>query len=596
MTNLEPILLGEGPPPPAALVGAKAAELARMMALGLPVPPAFVLPTSFCAAVIRGDADALEALADAARKGIAWLERATGKKFGDARAPLLVSVRSGAEKSMPGMMDTLLDVGLNGESVHGLIRQSGDVRLAFDCWRRFLFTYAETVAGAPPEVFEAALRHMLEAEGAADEAELDSEALERLTAEFRALGEAHSAAAPDDAMQQLLASARAVFASWGGARAREYRRLNGLEGLSGTAVTVQAMVFGNAGADSGAGVAFSRDPSTGAKALYVDFLTDAQGEDVVSGRRTPRDAAEFFRRSPTVARQLEEGARLLEVANADVQDIEFTVERGRLYFLQTRSAKRTPRAALRIAIDLAEEGVITRAQALERTVSVDAGATRLARFATPAVTAARATVASPGVACGLACFDSASAQSMANRGDPVILVRRDTSTEDVAGFAVACGILTAIGGRTAHAAVVARQMGKVCLVGCRELAISSTGGSARIGEQTIQQGDWIALDGASGEVSVGMREIVSDEAPELAILCEWGGGPRADEGPEPKSHTSADAALDLDTKGEIATGETFAPAQPPWIVATPPAALPEAVAKLPLHSAAGHSITDGQSA
>ena len=281
------------------------------------------------------------------------------------------------------------------------------------------------------------------------------------------------------------------------------------------------MAFGNSGSDSGAGVAFSRDPATGAKELYVDFLADAQGEDVVSGRRSPADATLMKRRMPEVARQLEEGARALEAACRDVQDMEFTVERGRLWFLQTRTAKRTPRAALKIAVDLVEEGVIGRKEALARVAYVDLAAARASRFAEPAEPVAKAVVASPGVACGRACFTSERAKDVTSRGEPAILVRRDTSTEDVAGFAVAQGILTAVGGRTAHAAVVARQMGKVCLVGCRALAIAESQGSATLDGRQIREGDWIALDGATGEVSLGRRAVVAEETPETAIIRRW---------------------------------------------------------------------------
>jgi pyruvate,orthophosphate dikinase len=519
--TVQPIVLGRDATPPASVVGAKAAELARMMALGLRVPAAFALPTRLCAGVIADDPAALAAMRNAAAAGITSLEAATGKRFGDARTPLLVSVRSGAERSMPGMLDTVLDVGLNPATLHGLIRQSGDVRLAFDSYRRFLFAYAETVCAAPTGAFEAALARLLQTEGVADEAELDSEALERLAGEYRALAERLSATPSDDPMEQLVACARAVYKSWEIPRAREYRRLNGLEGLSGTAVTVQAMVFGNSGADSGAGVAFSRNPATGEKALYIDFLSDAQGEDVVSGRRTPGDAAELSRRMPGIARELEAGARLLESAHSEVQDIEFTVERGLLYFLQARSAKRTPQAALKIAVDLVGEGVISRAQALERLASVDLAATRVGRFAAAAKAAAHATVASPGVACGRVCFDSLRARALADAGEPVILVRRDTSTDDIEGFAVASGVLTAVGGRTSHAAVVARQMGKVCLVGCLGLNVDADSREAMIGSTRIREGDWIALDGSSGDVSVGRREVVFADAPEAAVISQW---------------------------------------------------------------------------
>jgi len=522
--NLEPVFIGPGGSPGPILaehVGSKAAELARLNALRLPVPPAFVLPTSLCAGVIAGDEPATKAMRNGMVAGIGWLEAATKHRLGDSRSPLFVSVRSGAERSMPGMLDTVLDVGMNAASVHGLIRMTGNPRMAFDSYRRFIQSYAEVVEGASPGGFADLLAQMISAEGVANEAELDSEALERLVEKFLALAAHAGHAPPFDPIDQIAEAAHAVYRSWESARAREYRRLNSLEGLKGTAVTVQAMAFGNSGGDSGAGVAFSRDPATGAKELYVDFLADAQGEDVVSGRRSPADATLLKRRMPEVARQLEEGARALEAACRDVQDMEFTVERGRLWFLQTRTAKRTPRAALKIAVDLVEEGVIGRKEALARVADVDLAAARASRFAEPAEPVAKAVVASPGVACGHACFTSERAKDVTARGEPAILIRRDTSTEDVAGFAVAQGILTAVGGRTAHAAVVARQMGKVCLVGCRALAIAESHGSATLDGRQMREGDWIALDGATGEISLGRRAVVVEETPETAIIRRW---------------------------------------------------------------------------
>ncbi len=522
--NFEPFFIGQGgstAPLSAALVGSKAAELARMSALRLPVPPAFVLPTSLCAGVVAGEAAALKTLQKGVVAGIARLEAATDRKIGDAHAPLFVSVRSGAEKSMPGMLETILDVGMNQTSAHGLIRATGNPRLAFDSYRRFIQSYAEVVGGVAIHPFESALARMIVSEDVAHEAELDPEALERLVEEFLVLAAHLSAAPPEDPIDQLTQAARAVYLSWESPRAKEYRRLNDLHGMAGTAVTVQAMVFGNSGGDSGAGVAFSRDPATGAKGLYVDFLTDAQGEDVVSGRRTPGDAALLARRMPLVARQLEEGAQVLEKACGDVQDIEFTVERGKLYFLQTRAAKRTPRAAFKIAVDLVEEGLIDRKRAFGRIAGIDPEKAGLARFVQPAQAVAKAVPASPGVACGRVCFTSEQAKELSAQGERAILVRRDTSTEDVAGFAVAEGILTAIGGRTAHAAVVARQMGKTCLVGCRSLVIDAERNRATVGGHGLQQGDWIALDGISGEVTLGRRDIINEPPAEVAILRQW---------------------------------------------------------------------------
>ena len=323
-------------------------------------------------------------------------------------------------------------------------------------------------------------------------------------------------------MQQLAVAARAVYRSWDSPRAREYRRLNDLEGLAGTAVAIQAMVFGNAGGQSGAGVAFSRNPATGANEIYVDFLFDAQGEDVVSGRRTPGDAALLARRLPLAARELAEGLAQLEREFADLQDVEFTIEEGKLYFLQTRSAKRTPRAALRVLVDFVREGLIDPSTALTRVSSVDLQRARVTRFVERKKPVATAVPASPGVASGRVAMDLSRAQELAARGEPVILVRHDTSTEDLAGFAIATGLLTAVGGRTSHAAVVARQLGKVCLVGCRDLQIGEDGRHAEIAGNRIEPADWISLDGDTGEVMLGRIEIVEEPlTAELAEIARW---------------------------------------------------------------------------
>lgn len=500
--------------------GGKAALLWRMSRLGLDVPPAFVLPTTRCRAVNAGDANAIEAMEAGLAEGIARLEAATERRFGDARAPLLVSVRSGAAKSMPGMMETILDVGLNGESLRGLIALTGNPRLAFDSYRRLIQLFGEVVEGVPAAAFEDRLAALLLTEQVAGEADLDPEALERLAHDYLAVFSHHTGhAMPADPMRQLRSATRAVFRSWDGDKAREYRRLNGLESLEGTAVTVQVMVFGNAGGRSGAGVAFSRDPATGAPGLYADFLFDAQGEDVVAGRRLPGNVDLLTRRLPDQAAALRRGAERLEREFADMQDIEFTIEEGRLWFLQTRAAKRTPRAALRIAVDAVREGLIDRATALQRVAGIDLAAAAVSRFAEPAEAVAGAVPASPGVACGRVAFDSAKATAMGRSGEPVILVRHDTSTDDVAGFAIAAGILTAVGGRTAHAAVVARQMGKPCLVGCAGLVIGAT---STIGGKPLREGDWLCLDGETGEITLGRREIVSEKPEEaLALIESW---------------------------------------------------------------------------
>lgn len=501
------------------IAGGKAAGLSEMSRLGLAVPPAFVLPTALCAGVNAGDAQALHALAHGLRQGIAALERATAREFGGLRVPLLVSVRSGAAQSMPGMLDTVLDVGLNPHTLRGLIGHTGNPRLAWDSYRRFRQSYAEVVLGQPKVPFEEALAALKRAEGV-EEAELDSEALERLAQIFGAL----APGIPDDPAEQLHEAAKAVYKSWESERAREYRRINHLENLGGTAVTVQTMVFGNAGAGSGAGVAFSRNPANGAKEFYLDYLANAQGEDVVAGRRPTGNAGTLAGAMPEVARALEEGAKRLEIEFREVQDVEFTVEHGRLYFLQHRAAKLTPRAALHILVDFVEEGLLTPAEALLRAQAIDLEQARITQFAEPAPALGSAISAAPGVASGRVAFTTAAAKAFAEAGDKVILVRHDTATEDVAGFAVADGILTATGGRTAHAAVVARQLGKVCLVGCTALRILPEGEGAELAGERLREGDWLSLDGETGEISRGRREIVSQlAAQDLAALESWRG-------------------------------------------------------------------------
>lgn len=505
------------------LAGSKASQLWQMKRLGLNVPPAFVLPTELCAPVNRNDPQALDALDQGLRDGISRLEETTGRRLGGDRAPLLVSVRSGAAKSMPGMLATILDVGLNAESVRGLIGLTGNPRLAWDSYRRFIQNYSEIVDGAASAIFEACLAEMIRSEKVEGESDLDSEALERLTHEFRALaahGIGHTI--PDNPIEQLEAAARAVYRSWENPRAREYRRLNGLEGLNGTAITIQAMVFGNSGGKSGAGVAFSRNPATGAKELYVDFLVDAQGEDVVAGRRMPGNADLLATRLPQAATELAAGAARLEREFRDIQDVEFTVENGKLFFLQTRSAKRTPRAALRVLVDFVGEGLLDPKTALSRAAEIDLERARVTRFVTKSPAIATALSASPGVAAGRIAFDSIRAKALASEKEPVILVRHDTSTDDVAGFAAAAGILTAVGGRTAHAAVVARQLGKVCLVGCRDLRIAENGHNGDIAGKKIEEGDWISLDGETGEVMLGRLDIVAElPQAELATIDGW---------------------------------------------------------------------------
>jgi pyruvate,orthophosphate dikinase len=501
-------------------IGSKAAGLARMAARGVPVPPAFVLPISLCARINAGDPDVARELDDGLRHGVAFLERATGKRLGDRRAPLLVSVRSGAARSMPGMMDTVLDVGATSAATGGLTRMTGDPRFAWDCRRRFIESYATVVLGQDRAPFDAALARLLADEKVQDERDLDCEAMERLAGACQSLAE--DGGWLEDPMRQLSDAARAVYHSWTGERAQTYRRLHGLDDLQGTAVTVQAMVFGNRGLSSGAGVAFSRDPSSGDAQPVVEVLFDAQGEEVVSGRRTPLAEDAIDRAMPEVGAQLRDILHRLEREFRDVQDIEFTIETGRLWILQTRPAKRAPLAALRIAIDLVHEGLITQPEALRRLSDLNPGALVRTRLDAPGEAVARGIGAAPGVAAGRVAFDSASAARQAAAGDSVILVRPDTSTADVAGFAVAAGIVTAQGGRTAHAALVARQMGKPCVAGCKALTVDAEARTACCDGATIGEGDWISMDGDNGAVYLGRATIASERpTAELAEVERW---------------------------------------------------------------------------
>ena len=517
------VRIGDGPTQQvsAETVGVKAANLARMAALGLPVPPAFVLPVELCAAIVAGDADAERHLTEGLRDGIAFLESVSGKQFGDRRRPLLVSVRSGAAQSMPGMLDTVLDVGCTAAAVRGLVRMTGNPRFAWDCRQRLLEGYATIVTGTDPAPLATHVREVMVEEGVASDRELDGEALERLAADYGALLGAD--APPDDPMAQLTRAARAVYRSWMSERAQTYRRLQHLEHLQGTAVTVQAMVFGNCGFSSAAGVAFSRDPSTGAARPVIEVLFEAQGEDVVAGRHTPETEEALARALPPVATQLRDILGQLEREFGDVQDVEFTIEDGRLYMLQTRTAKRTPRAALRIAIDLVHEGLITPAQALRRLDGIELDALSRQRLLGTHDPVARGIGASSGIASGRAAFDSAAAEQLTGCGDPVILVRPDTNTGDVAGFAVSAGIVTAVGGRTAHAALVARQMGKPCVVGCDRTAVDIARRRAQFASATVAEGEWISIDGDSGKVYLGRREVVTERPEdELAEVERWG--------------------------------------------------------------------------
>jgi pyruvate,orthophosphate dikinase len=493
----------------AAALGSKAWNLARMAALGLPVPPAFVIGTGWCA-----EPGALDEAAW--RPALAELERLSGLRLGDARHPLLLSVRSGAPVSMPGMMETLLDIGLTETTLSGLLRVSGHPRLAWDAYRRLIAGYGEVVAGIDARHFDADLEAVCgecNACDARDERMLDFAALRALAARHldtyrREAGEAF----PQDAHEQLRQAIAAVFASWHADKARTYRAMHGLAEDMGTAVTVQRMVFGNAGGLSGAGVGFTRDPSSGEPRPWVDFLFNAQGEDVVSGRRSAHGHDELAAVAPAVWQALLDATACLERAFGDMQDFEFTVQQGVLHLLQTRAGKRTPQAAARIALDLLDEGVIDADTARARTAALDARALAEHRIASAdgraLVPLGCAASAASGVACGEIVFDEERARARHAAGARLILVRQDAETRDLAALELAEGLLTRRGARTSHAAVVARQLGKVCLVGCEALRLDEAGRMLELGGHILREGDLLTLDGNEGAIHAGAVAVV----------------------------------------------------------------------------------------
>jgi len=506
---------GEAEP---AEVGNKAANLIRLSRLGLPVPPGFVLGTDLCRGYFERGGRLPEGFRERLAVELRQLENATGSFFGSVRRPLLLAVRSGAAASMPGMMETVLDVGVNDAVVRGLIRRTGNPRLAWDCYRRLVESYGEVVLGCPARGFDEIVERAVRDAGVDGVHELEASALEAVTAQaLERLRAVSGEPFPQDPWAQLVGAVEAVLRSWRSDRARAYRRAHGLDDALGTAVTVQAMVFGNAGATSGSGVGFTRDPSTGADQLYLDFAFNAQGEDVVSGRKALADARSLARLLPGVYAELRRVKTVLESELGDVQDFEFTVQAGRLYLLQTRAGKRTPWAALRTAVDLVQEGIIDPGTALDRLAGVDLDRLERLRLAdADRQPLACATGAGVGVAVGRVAFDPVRAVEMAGAGSPVILVRRDTSTADYEGMAAAAGILTRVGGRTSHAAVVARQLGKVCLVGCRELEIDDRRRRCRIAGRDLAEGDEISLDGDGGRIYAGAVPVLR-ERPEAAL-------------------------------------------------------------------------------
>lgn len=510
-------------------LGVKAWNLAGMAAAGLRVPAAFVLTTDWYQAWHQAGG-ALPTLGGALVDHMRWLEQRSGSSFGGHRRPLLVSVRSGAPVSMPGMLETLLNIGLCDATTAGMLRTTGNPRLVWDSYRRLVESYAEVVHAAPAGRFDDLTARHLAAAGVAAPAELDFHALRALTREslelFRAVTGQEFPQSPQD---QLQGAVLAILRSWDSGKAATFRRLNDIpEGL-GTAVAVQAMVFGNSGGTSGSGVAFSRDPATGEKRLYVDFQFNSQGEDLVCGRHALGDLDLFERCMPTLAAEVQEAATVLEAAFGDMQEFEFTIEEGVLYLLQTRSGKRTPWAAVVVAVEQVREGLIDPVRALERLAGLDLEAVgRLHLALRPGdMPLARALPAGPGVASGCIALSLAAAQALHQAGRSVILVRTEMATQDLAGIALANGVLSVRGGRTAHAAVVARQMDKVCLVGCNSLHVEAERGYLQFASgEVLAEGDLITLDGDSGEVWRGEYETLN-ERPEawLAELRRWRDGP-----------------------------------------------------------------------
>ena len=507
------------------LLGGKGSGLAEMTQLGVPVPAGFTITTDACRAYIESGGELPEGLETEIERHLTALEEKTGKRFGDPSDPLLVSVRSGAAVSMPGMMDTILNLGLNDDAVRGLAERTGNTRFANDSYRRLIQMYGEVVDGVDGHLFEEALSKLKEERGAALDVDLSAEDMAGLVETFNGIYEGETGNAfPQDAREQLSRAVRAVFESWDNPRAQVYRRAHEIPDDLGTAVNVVQMVFGNKGDQSGTGVAFTRDPSTGEAGLYGEFLADAQGEDVVAGIRTPEPLERMEKSMPGSFEQLTATMRRLEEHYRDVQDIEFTVEDGSLYLLQTRSAKRTAAAALKSAVDMVGEGLISREDAVAR---IDPG--QLDQLLHPMIDpAADAEVvaqglnASPGAASGKIVFDADTAAERGKNGESVILVRWETTPDDIHGMIAAKGILTAHGGMTSHAAVVARGMGKPCVAGCEALAVDAAAGRASLDGHELGEGDVITIDGGTGRVILGPVDLVPPQINEdFETILGW---------------------------------------------------------------------------
>ena len=498
-------LFSEGNGSMKSLLGGKGANLAEMTRLGLPVPTGFTVTTEACTKYYENNKEIPWEIEQQIFDSISKMERSTGKIFGDQNNPLLLSVRSGARKSMPGMMDTILNLGLNDTVVNGLSAVTDNERFAYDSYRRFIQMFSDVVMGLPKSDFEDILDEIKIRNGYKLDTELTTHDLKEIVSRFKKYyKEKKGCDFPSEPREQIMEAIKAVFRSWDNPRANVYRRMNDIPYSWGTAVNVQVMVFGNTGNNSGTGVAFTRNPATGEKKLFGEFLINAQGEDVVAGIRTPKSIEELREIMPYMYDQFSEIAQKLEDHYADMQDMEFTIENGKLYMLQTRNGKRTAKAALKIAVDLVNEGKITREEALLRVEPKQLDSLLHPQFDKKALKNVKpigiGLAASPGAACGKVVFSAEKAKEMTKKGDKVVLVRLETSPEDIEGMAVAQGILTVRGGMTSHAAVVARGMGTCCVSGCSEIDINEKDNCFTLGNVTIKEGDYISIDGSTGEI------------------------------------------------------------------------------------------------
>ena len=534
------------------LLGGKGANLAEMTNIGLPVPQGFTISTEACTQYYEDGRRINDDIQAEIMEYVEKLEGITGKKFGDLENPLLVSVRSGARASMPGMMDTILNLGLNEQVVEVMAAKSGNARWAWDCYRRFIQMYSDVVMEVGKKYFEALIDEMKEAKGVTQDVELSAEDLKELATQFKAEYKAKIGAEfPTDPKEQLMGAIKAVFRSWDNPRANVYRRDNDIPYSWGTAVNVQSMAFGNMGDDCGTGVAFTRDPATGEKKLMGEFLTNAQGEDVVAGVRTPMPIAEMANKFPEAFKQFVEVCSILENHYHDMQDMEFTVEHGKLYMLQTRNGKRTAQAALQIAVDLVAEGHKTEAEAVLMIDPRNLDTLLHPQFDAKALKAAtpigRGLGASPGAACGQVVFSAEDAENWKNAGKKVVLVRLETSPEDITGMKAAQGILTVRGGMTSHAAVVARGMGKCCVSGCGEINMDEENKQFTLAGKTYREGDCISIDGSTGNIYDGLIPTVDAEiSGNFGTIMGW-----ADKFRTLKVRTNADTPADAKKAREL---------------------------------------------